>query len=220
MADFGYIRVPYTHPGFPDIPLIEIFKENAGKRFDEGQQKLDDIATKIRARDGPKGESLRKRKNAINANKKQEGMMRFDAYFDSAAYEMMGEEIRKEVKRHMKDFMEESLNKSRDDTKRHIKGMDRKFKGKINPSKSAKGDLYDKIADSLKWEKKVSTRQPNQFTGYVAGSYDGGSPTGVKGSRGANLIEILGMGGFQMNTQPLGGTKRHSNSAINALKGR
>jgi len=205
---YSYVRVPYQHPGFPDIPFIDIFKQKALQRFDEGQQELDKIAQRMRVKDGPKGESLRKRKNAINAGKKQDGMMRFDAYFDSTAYEIVNKEIREQIKLHMKDYMESSLDRATRDTANHIKNMNRQFKGKINPSKKASGDLYETIADSLKWQRKVSTRQANQFTGYMAGSFEDNSLTGVKGSRGANLIDLLGKGSFTMTTSPFGGTKR------------
>ena len=147
--------------------------------------------------------------------------MKFEFYFDSAAYEIINKQIREQIKEGMKGFMESATRNAAKDTKNQIKNMPRKFKGKLNPTKKAAGDFYDTIADSLDVVEKTSGKQPNQFTSFTAGSFDGESPTGVKGSRGANLLEIQGMGSFKMTRSPFGGTKRlGASSIISKLKGR
>tara|TARA_R100001163_G_scaffold65716_1_gene64218 strand:- start:7302 stop:7967 length:666 start_codon:yes stop_codon:yes gene_type:complete len=221
MAKYGYVRVPYTHPGFPETNAIETFKANAKTSLDEGQQEMDKLAQKIRVKNGPKGEQLRKRKNMGRFKKKPQGPMKFEFYFDSAAYEIINKQIREQIKEGMKGFMESATRNAAKDTKNQIKNMPRKFKGKLNPTKKAAGDFYDTIADSLDVVEKTSGKQPNQFTSFTAGSFDGESPTGVKGSRGANLLEIQGMGSFKMTRSPFGGTKRlGASSIISKLKGR
>ena len=115
MARYGYVRVPYTHPGFPDTGSIETFKKNAKSSLDEGQQEMDKLAQKIRVRNGPKGEQLRKRKNAATFNKTQnKGPMKFDFFFDSAAYEIINKQIREQIKEGMKGFIDSATRQATD----------------------------------------------------------------------------------------------------------
>jgi len=217
MARYGLVKVPYTHPGFPDTGATDTFKKNAKSSLDEGQQEMDKLAQKIRVKNGPKGEQLRKRKNAARFNKKQNNSpMKFDFFFDSAAYEIINKQIREQIKEGMKGFIDSATRQATKDTKAQIKNMPRKFKGKLNPTKKAEGDFYDTIADSLGYEERGKNRQPNQFTSFTAGHL-----TQPIGSRGANLLELQGKGPFRMTRSPFGGTKRLGNSSIiGNLKGR
>jgi len=217
MARYGLVKVPYTHPGFPDTGATDTFKKNAKSSLDEGQQEMDKLAQKIRVKNGPKGEQLRKRKNAARFNKKQnDSPMKFDFFFDSAAYEIINKQIREQIKEGMKGFIDSATRQATKDTKAQIKNMPRKFKGKLNPTKKAEGDFYDTIADSLGYEERGKNKQPNQFTSFTAGHL-----TQPIGSRGANLLELQGKGSFRMTRSPFGGTKRLGNSSIiGNLKGR
>ena len=217
MARYGLVKVPYTHPGFPETGSLETFKKNVKTSLDEGQQEMDKLAQKIRVKNGPKGEQLRKRQNAARFNKKQnDSPMKFDFFFDHAAYEIIQKQIREQIKEGMKGFIDSATQQATKDTKTQLKNMPRKFKGKLSPTKKAEGDFYDKIADSLDYEERGGGGQPNQFVSFTAGHL-----TEPKGSRGANLLELEGMGEFQMTRSPFGGTKRLGKSSIiGNLKGR
>ena len=222
----GYVAVPYQHPGFPDIDIdgpVSIFKKNAKEILDDASFEMDRFVQTLRVREGPKGSQLRKRRNAIRVRQDSDPNVDFTFFFDKAAYETLSNDIRNEIANHFDSFIgDEVLSQSKDESRGRIQTMRRAFKGKLKPGTAARGDFYDKIGKSLDFIKKdIGTRQANQFTHYSAGSFDGTELTGVRGSRGANLIELIGMDEFEMESSPFGGTKRLGpGSVIGSLKGR
>ena len=226
MARLGYVKVPYQHPGFPDIDIdgpVEAFRRNAKDILDDASFELDRHVQTLRVNDGPQGSQLRKRKNAVRRPKNRNDNADFTFFFDKAAYETVSREIRDNIASHFDEYVAKSvLEKAKLETSDRVKNMTRKFKGKLKPTTAASGDFYETIADSLDFEKvDIGTKQPNQFTHYSAGSFDNmGRLTGVTGSRGANLMELIGMGPFEMTRSPFGGTKRLGpGSIIGNLKG-
>lgn len=227
MARLGYVKVPYQHPGFPDIEIdgpVEAFKRNAKDILDEASFELDRHVQTLRVNDGPQGSQLRKRRNAVRTRKDaKKTNIDFTFFFDKAAYETVSREIRDNIASHFDEYVAKSvLEKAKLETSNSVRNMTRKFKGKLKPTTAASGDFYETIADSLDFEKvDIGTKQPNQFTHYSAGSFDDmGRLTGVRGSRGANLMELIGMGPFEMTKSPFGGTKRLGpGSIIGNLKG-
>ena len=221
----NYVRTPYTHPGFPDIDIdgpVEIFRKNAKEMLDEASFELDRHVQTLRVKNGPQGSQLRKRRNAVRAKKSRDSNIDFEFFFDRAAYETLSREIRDNLASHFDSFVGDIvLEKARKDASDKISNMERRFKGKLSPTKPADGDFYEKIAKSLEFTKgDVGTRQPNQFTHYSAGSFDdSGKLSGVTGSRGANLIELIGMGPFPMETSPFGGTKRLGKGTVYQIMG-
>ena len=226
MARLGYVKVPYQHPGFPDIDIdgpVETFRKNAKEMLDEASFELDRHVQTLRVIDGPQGSQLRKRRNAVRTRKDRDSNIDFTFFFDKAAYETVSREIRDNIASHFDtiigDVVLEGARKKASD---NISNMRRQFKGQLSPNTRASGDFYETIAESLEFTKvDIGTKQPNQFTHYSAGSFDDmGRLTGVRGSRGANLIELIGMGPFEMTRSPFGGTKRLGpGSIIGNLKG-
>jgi len=222
----GYVAVPYQHPGFPDIEIdgpVSIFKKNAKEILDDASFEMDRFVQTLRVREGPKGSQLRKRRNAVRVRQDSDPNVDFTFFFDKAAYETISKDIRNEIANHFDSYIgKEVLDVGGEKTRGRIRTMQRAFKGKLKPNTAAKGDFYDTIAESLNFIKqKVSTKQRNQFTHYSAGSFDEAELTGVRGSRGANLIELIGMDEFEMESSPFGGTKRLGpGSVIGNLKGR
>ena len=81
------------------------------------------------------------------------------------------------------------------------------------------------MGESLGFGEK-GAKKLNQFISFYAGSYDAGQreneePTGVLGSRGANLTQLTAEGtdSFTLDSHPLGGTKRLVNHLKNARGG-
>ena len=226
MARLGYVKVPYQHPGFPDIDIdgpVEAFRRNAKDILDDASFELDRHVQTLRVNDGPQGSQLRKRRNAVRQRKNVDSNIDFTFFFDKAAYETVSREIRDNLASHFDEYINNTvLTKAKEQSSDRIRNMTRRFKGQLSPTTAASGDFYETIADSLDFEKvDIGTRQPNQFTHYAAGSFDDmGKLSGVTGSRGANLIELIGMGPFEMTRSPFGGTKRLGpGSIIGNLKG-
>jgi hypothetical protein len=222
-----YYRFITRHPGFPEIGAISAFRANVEDEFGKGQQKLDEVVRKIRVKNG---EPLEKRntRGAIRSNRHQVSPVQLRGFFDTSHYKTLNKEIRNEIMRHMAKFMAEALEISRGKTQQDIGGGPRAFKGKYIPTQANPDDMYNKIADSLRWYDNPNQGQANQFTRYIAGSYDDSdtdlAPTGVKGSRGYNLIELTeeGHGGYDTETHPIRGTARLHNApwGYEAMKGR
>lgn len=182
----------FLHPGFPKIGAIEKFRNNVQKRLDEARAEFISESKKIDTGEYPLTHS---KQNAIRIKKKQDTTLGMQAYFDKSAVKSASKDITNEVIELGKRIMDDQLSFATFDT---IQSVGRRnFKSKISPSKSASGDMYEVIADSLRFESR--TEQDNQFASYVAGSFDGHErlPTGVKGSRmhdDISLIEITEQG--------------------------
>jgi hypothetical protein len=227
-----YYRFITKHPGFPEIGAISAFRANIEDEFGKGQQKLDEVVREIRVKNG---EPLEKRntRGAIRSSKYQgpsntalKSPIQLRGFFDTSHYKTLNKEIRNEIMRHMAKFMAEALEISRVKTQQDIGGGPREFKGKYLPTQPHPDDMYNKIADSLRWYDNPNQGQANQFTRYIAGSYDKNdtdlAPTGVKGRRGYNLIELTekGLGAYDTETHPIRGTARLHNAPWGHMKGR
>ena len=217
----GYTKVPYDHAGFPKIDAIGKFRANVVKELDKQQTTLDREVKKMPTYVGPK--SSKNLKNRLSTTRRSENSnIRIDAYFDRSAYDKMLKHINKEIEKKMSKAMDDALLNATFNTQSEIESMRREFKGAYSKNTAVDGDLYDKIAFSLYFGLKKS-KGKNQFTSFVAGSYGRSQsfeeePEGVEGSRGANLILLTadGMGAFNIDSHPLGGTKRLVNHLKNA----
>ena len=176
----------FLHPGFPKIGAIEKFRNNVQKRLDEARAEFISESKRIDTGEYPLTHS---KQNAIRMKKQQDTTLGMQAYFDKSAVKSASKDITNEIIELGKRIMDDQLSFATFDTKQSV-GR-RNFKSKIKPSKSASGDMYEVIADSLTFEEK--TEQGNQFASYVAGSFDGHErlPTGVKGSRMHDTISLI-----------------------------
>lgn len=220
----GYTKVPYDHAGFPKIDAVGKFRANVVKTLDKQQTTLDREVKKMPTYVGPKNnKSLKNRLSTTRAS--ENSSIKIEAYFDKSAYNEMIKHINKEIEKKMATAMEDALLHATFNTEEEIRNMPREFKGAYSKNTAVDGDIYDKIARSLYFGLKKS-KGKNQFTSFVAGSYGDSQtfdeePEGVEGSRGANLVLLTadGMNAFNIDSHPLGGTKRLVNHLKNARGG-
>lgn len=220
----GYTKVPYDHAGFPKIDAVGKFRANVVTQLDKQQTTLDQDVKKMPTYTGPK--SSKNIKNRLSTTRSSENSdIKIDAYFDKSAYDKMIKHINKEIEKKMLKAMDDALFHATFNTQSEIENMPRKFKGAYSKNTAVDGDIYDKIAHSLYFSLKKS-KSKNQFTSFVAGSFGDSQtfeeePEGVEGSRGANLVLLTadGMDAFNIDSHPLGGTKRLVNHLKNARGG-
>ena len=218
----GFTKVPYIHAGFPRIDAVGKFRANVVNQLNEQQAVLNKEVKDMKAYLGK--HSIRTPTNKLKVSRTN-GPLKFEAYLDKSGYKSAFRFINKEIKIKMEMAMEEALVIASVNTTDEIISMRRAFKGEYSPSERTSGDLYDVVGNSL-WYGRKQSKGANQFISFNAGSYDVGQPheqepTGVIGSRGANLTELTaeGTGSFKINSHPLGGTKRLVNHLKNARGG-
>jgi hypothetical protein len=219
----GFTNTPYDHPGFPKIDAVAKFRQNVVKKLDKQQTVLN---KKVREMQPIIGSSnIRSNANSLNVKNNPNDIVRFQGYFDSSGYSKMVKTMQKKVKEMMKIAMDDAITNAADETMSEIMNMSRAFKGKYKSNTSSEGDMYEKVGQSL-WFGLKASKGANQFTSYYAGSYGerqgfNEEPTGVLGSRGANLTELTaeGTGEFKISSHPLGGTKRLVSHLKNARGG-
>jgi len=218
----GFTKVPYIHAGFPRIDAVGKFRANVVNQLNEQQAVLNKEVKDMKAYLGK--HSIRTPTNKLKVSRTN-GPLKFEAYLDKSGYKSAFRFINKQIKIKMQMAMEEALVIASVNTTDEIISMRRAFKGEYSPSERASGDLYDVVGNSL-WYGRKQSKGANQFISFNAGSYDVGQPheqepTGVIGSRGANLTELTaeGTGSFKINSHPLGGTKRLVNHLKNARGG-
>jgi len=218
----GFTKVPYIHAGFPRIDAVGKFRANVVNQLNEQQAVLNKEVKDMKAYLGK--HSIRTPTNKLKVSRTN-GPLKFEAYLDKSGYKSAFRFINKQIKIKMQMAMEEALVIASVNTTDEIISMRRAFKGEYSPSERASGDLYDVVGNSL-WYGRKQSKAANQFISFNAGSYDVGQPheqepTGVIGSRGANLTELTaeGTGSFRINSHPLGGTKRLVNHLKNARGG-
>ena len=218
----GFTKVPYIHAGFPRIDAVGKFRENVVNELNEQQAVLNREVKDMKAYLGK--HSIRTPTNKLKVSRTN-GPLKFEAYLDKSGYKSAFRFINKQIKIKMQMAMEEALVIASVNTTDEIISMRRAFKGEYSPSERTSGDLYDVVGNSL-WYGRKQSKAANQFISFNAGSYDVGQPheqepTGVIGSRGANLTELTaeGTGSFRINSHPLGGTKRLVNHLKNARGG-
>jgi len=218
----GFTKVPYIHAGFPRIDAVGKFRANVVNQLNEQQAVLNKEVKDMKAYLGK--HSIRTPTNKLKVSRTN-GPLKFEAYLDKSGYKSAFRFINKQIKIKMQMAMEEALVIASVNTTDEIISMRRAFKGEYSPSERASGDLYDVVGNSL-WYGRKQSKGANQFISFNAGSYDVGQPheqepTGVIGSRGANLTELTaeGTGSFRINSHPLGGTKRLVNHLKNARGG-
>jgi hypothetical protein len=219
----GFTKVPYIHAGFPKIDAVGKFRANVVNELDQQQVVLNREVKDMKAYIGKS--NIQTPSNSLRVKKNNKSPLKFEAYLDKSGYTKLTDNIIKEIKRKIEIAMEEALVIASVNTTDEIVNMRRAFKGEYNPSERTSGDLYDKVGNSL-WYGRKQSAGANQFISFNAGSYDVGQsheqePTGVIGSRGANLTELTaeGTGSFRINSHPLGGTKRLVNHLKNARGG-
>jgi hypothetical protein len=219
----GFTKVPYIHAGFPKIDAVGKFRANVVNELDQQQVVLNREVKDMKAYIGKS--NIQTPSNSLRVKKNNKSPLKFEAYLDKSGYTKLTDNIIKEIKRKIEIAMEEALVIASVNTTDEIVNMRRAFKGEYNPSERTGGDLYDKVGNSL-WYGRKQSAGANQFISFNAGSYDVGQsheqePTGVIGSRGANLTELTaeGTGSFRINSHPLGGTKRLVNHLKNARGG-
>ena len=218
----GFTKVPYIHAGFPRIDAVGKFRANVVNQLNEQQAVLNKEVKDMKAYLGK--HSIRTPTNKLKVSRTN-GPLKFEAYLDKSGYKSAFRFINKQIKIKMEMAMEEALVIASVNTTDEIISMRRAFKGEYSPSERTSGDLYDVVGNSL-WYGRKQSKGANQFISFNAGSYDVGQPheqepTGVIGSRGANLTELTaeGTGSFKINSHPLGGTKRLVNHLKNARGG-
>ena len=218
----GFTKVPYIHAGFPRIDAVGKFRANVVNQLNEQQAVLNKEVKDMKAYLGK--HSIRTPTNKLKVSRTN-GPLKFEAYLDKSGYKSAFRFINKQIKIKMQMAMEEALVIASVNTTDEIISMRRAFKGEYSPSERTSGDLYDVVGNSL-WYGRKQSKGANQFISFNAGSYDVGQPheqepTGVIGSRGANLTELTaeGTGSFRINSHPLGGTKRLVNHLKNARGG-
>ena len=219
----GFTKVPYIHAGFPRIDAVGKFRANVVNELNEQQVVLNREVKDMKAYIGKS--NIRTPTNSLRVNQNTKSPLKFNAYLDKSGYSELTKSINKEIKIKMETAMEEALVIASVNTTDEIISMRRAFKGEYSPSERTSGDLYDVVGNSL-WYGRKQSKSANQFISFNAGSYDVGQPheqepTGVIGSRGANLTELTaeGTGSFRINSHPLGGTKRLVNHLKNARGG-
>jgi len=219
----GFTKVPYIHAGFPRIDAVGKFRANIVNELDQQQAVLNREVKDMKAYIGKS--NIQTPTNSLRVKNNKNSPLNFEAYLDKSGYNKLTKNISKEIKIKMVEAMEIALAEATFKTTNEIVNMRRAFKGEHSPSQRTSGDLYDKVGNSLFYGRKKS-KGSNQFISFNAGSYaDGQSfeeePTGVIGSRGANLTELTaeGTGSFRINSHPLGGTKRLVNHLKNARGG-
>lgn len=219
----GFTKVPYIHAGFPRIDAVGKFRANVVNELDQQQVVLNREVKDMKAYIGKS--NIQTPTNSLNVKKNTKSPLKFEAYLDKSGYTKLTDNIIKEIKRKIEMVMEDALVVASVNTTDEIVNMRRAFKGEYNSSERTSGDLYDKVGNSL-WYGRKQSAGANQFISFNAGSYDVGQPheqepTGVIGSRGANLTELTaeGTGSFRINSHPLGGTKRLVNHLKNARGG-
>ena len=203
---------PYIHPGMPDIGAVEAFRNNVQRNLKVGEGKLKNEIEDV---------VLEKQPNSVQHNNRTSlksssttGALEMKAYFDTSAFKSQLDEVGMEIKklgiRHLKRQTQSALQ----ETQREVFNMRRAFKGNYYSTARVRGDVYDKVAQSLDFRIKEQNETKNQFIQAVGGSYDtrnvGHTATGVIGSRGANLAMLTEQGSspFIQQEMPLGGTKR------------
>ena len=219
----GFTKVPYIHAGFPRIDAVGKFRENVVEVLDQQQPVLNREVKDMKAYIGK--HSIRTPTNKLTVSRNNKSPLTFEAYIDKSGYDSAFRFINKEIKMKMVEALEAALTDASFKTIDEVVNMRRAFKGEYSPSERTSGDLYDIVGNSLFYGRKQSAGA-NQFILFNAGSYDVGQsfdqePTGVIGSRGANLTELTaeGTGSFRINSHPLGGTKRLVNHLKNARGG-
>lgn len=219
----GFTKVPYIHAGFPRIDAVGKFRANVVNELNEQQAVLNKEVKDMKAYIGKS--NIQTPTNSLRVKRNTRSPLTFDAYLDKSGYGKLIKNINKQIKIKMKEAMNDALLTASVKTTNEIITMSRAFKGKYSPSERTSGDLYDVVGNSL-WYGRKQGKGANQFISFNAGSYaDGQSfeqePTGVLGSRGANLTELTaeGTGSFRINSHPLGGTKRLVNHLKNARGG-
>lgn len=219
----GFTKVPYIHAGFPKIDAVGKFRANVVNELNQQQVVLNREVKDMKKYLGK--HSIRTPTNKLKTSRNTKSPLKFEAYLDKSGYDSAFRFINKQIKIKMEMAMQEALVIASVNTTDEIISMRRAFKGEYSPSERTSGDLYDKVGNSL-WYGRKQSAGTNQFISFYAGSYDKGQsfeqePTGVIGSRGANLTELTaeGTGSFRINSHPLGGTKRLVNHLKNARGG-
>ena len=219
----GFTKVPYIHAGFPKIDAVGKFRANVVNQLDQQQVVLNREVKDMKAYIGKS--NIQTPTNSLRVKKNNKSPLKFEAYLDKSGYKKLTDNINKEIKIKMEMAMEEALVIASANTTDEIINMRRAFKGEYSPNEATSGDLYDVVGNSL-WYGRKQSKGANQFISFNAGSYDVGQsheqePTGVIGSRGANLTELTaeGTGSFRINSHPLSGTKRLVNHLKNERGG-
>ena len=219
----GFTKVPYFHAGFPKIDAVGKFRANVVEELNEQQAVLNKEVKDMKQYVGKS--NIQTPTNSLRVKKNHASPINFEAYLDKSGYKKLTDNINKEIRRKMEEAMNEALVTASIKTTDEIVTMRRAFKGKYNPTLAVSGDLYETVGNSL-WYGKKQAKGANQFISFYAGSYDEGQsfeqePTGIVGSRGANLTELTseGTGMFKIDSHPLDGTKRLVNHLKNARVG-
>ena len=213
----GYLtEEPYRYPGMPRIGAVQQFRISAQRQLKHGERRLKrDIRTMELS--WAKNQPVKKtQKNLIAPTRKRESMMEFNAYFDTSAYKAANEHIGDMVRQWGNKFLIEAMDTATEQTRSKIKGEVREFKGSYYSSEPHPRDVYNAVADSLKYVVRDQNETKNQFISINAGSFDEGdhdTPTGLKGSRGGNIgiMTEEGTSPTVMRGVPLGGTARIQN---------
>jgi hypothetical protein len=204
-----FTDAPFDDPGMPDIGAVSKFRANAKQELDNSQGEFNRKVSSIEIMGG---KVARTSKNAIRASKMKDGDTGFTAYFDKSEVKSITENIQNSIMGFSDGIMRESLLKAKTATANKVRNMGREFKSAYRPTTAAAGDVYHKIADSL--DARPQEGRGFRFLSIPAGSFDDKDtnvPTGVKGSRGANLAEMTenGTSPFKNRGRILvGGTKR------------
>jgi len=179
----------FQHPGFPAIGAIEKFRQNTASALEQREHEFKQDIERMRAKEHRPTHTGR---DALKMRKKHDSPLVMNAYFDKSAYKSLAEDVAAEVESIGKHLMEEALFDGMADTARELRAMTN-FKSKIKPTKSASGDMYETIGDSLRFTKTRLT-DVNQFVSFEAGSFDVGDSKpeeGVKGDRMAGYDTTL-----------------------------
>lgn len=200
----------FDDPGMPKIGAVSKFRANVKQALDDSQ---DDFNSKVVSIEIAGNPVARTSVNAIRASKaKRERDTGLTAYFDKSEVKSVAENIQNSIMGFADDTMKKALLKAKTDTANEVRNMTRRFKSQYRRSTRAEGDVYETIAKSLDARPKAG--RGNRFLSVPAGSFDDKdtkTPTGIKGSRGANLAEMTekGTSPFKNRGRVLvGGTKR------------
>ena len=212
-----FTDTPFDDPGMPKIGATAKFRANVKKELDNKQSDFNDKMASIELTGKP---VQRNSRNAIRTKKinEKERNVSFTGYFDKIEVKSVAEQIQNAIMGHARSTIRQGMQKALIDTKNDIANNPRKFKSAYRPTTPATGDVYDKVANSLNIVGSGEESESFRFLSVSAGSFDDKDtnvPTGVKGSRGANLAEMTeqGTSPFRNRGKILrGGTKRIQNA--------
>tara|TARA_Y100000361_G_scaffold95619_1_gene85585 strand:+ start:3740 stop:4495 length:756 start_codon:yes stop_codon:yes gene_type:complete len=186
----------FDDPGMPKIGATAKFRANVKKELDNKQSDFNDRMLSIEITGKP---IQRNSRNAIRTKKinEEDRNVSFTGYFDKTEVKSVAEQIQNSIMGHAKTTIRQGIQKALVDTKSEISGMTRNFKSSYRRNQPHEDDIYNRIAESLNIVDSGKESETFRFLSIGAGSFDGkdsDTPTGIKGSRGANLAEMTETG--------------------------